>query len=388
MRIKRYSGHGAALAVSVYLLTICTGAAAEVYYETDFESRVLSAGTATPVWSLRPATAATHGAGNFFEVVEGNAHSGQYSLRFNYEGRNGICNTCGETTRRQKTPSSGVNYFLDSISADLTQSPIFAATDRLVYNKSDGWSKWRIVSVDSQEAANDKLSLIKLQGGIGTAKNSFNSDDVVGIFRQCDVDGTIGGNIKRRSDCDVAINYFDGISQSLGESVFRRVYLMIDPKTTVPYNQKLRYWNSTNGPVYLVVRKNPGYDRIFPYVEGLNTLGGPSYIDTGISMIPGVWYYVEEEFKAQTSAGVADGEYRLWFATAGEETDTPVIEQSGLNLGVVKSASLWGNHQHFTDSSGYWYIDDLKISNVRVGPMAASGENIAPPESPQSVRVR
>jgi hypothetical protein len=99
-------------------------------------------------------------------------------------------------------------------------------------------------------------------------------------------------------------------------------------------------------------------------------------------MTPGVWYYVEEEFKAQSGPGIADGEYRLWFVQEGDDTSAPVIESTGLNLGNVKYASLWGNHQHFTNSSGYWYIDDLKISNTRIGPTSPSGESIAPPQPP------
>ena len=99
----RYFYFLACLTIGSGLLTVSSIVAAEVYFETNFEDATLSFGIASPVWALLSGNVDTYGPGNFFEVVEGNSHSGQYSLRFNYEGRNGICNTCGSVLRKHKT---------------------------------------------------------------------------------------------------------------------------------------------------------------------------------------------------------------------------------------------------------------------------------------------
>ena len=102
------------------------------------------------------------------------------------------------------------------------------------------------------------------------------------------------------------------------------------------------------------------------YKPGLNMIDG-------IEFENGVWYYVEEEFKSESSLNAADGIYRLWLSKSGEEQTTPLIE--------VQKQTFWGNFQHWSDSFGYWFIDDFKISDSRIGPTSGFGASLAPPSS-------
>ena len=352
-----------------------------VYYDEDYDDGVVDLGVANPVWNLPLKAGGSIGPGNIFDVVSNVSYSGKNSLRFNYGGRNGICNMCGGGLRIQKSGNNSSKFFIDSLVSDLTKDPVYAATGRYVYNTSNGFTKWKILSVLNQDGINDKLSLELISDHIEGGSNIIDSNQGVKIFRQCGVDGIVGGDINKRSDCNVAINYFSGVSQVSGESIYRRAYLMIGAGAVLPFNQKLRYWDTTTGPLYLVIRNsNEGY---YGWV-GASSVGGPSSIHSGVVLEKGVWYYLEEQFKAETSDSADDGEYRLWLAKSGEETNVPQIELTGLNLGGVKKASLWGNHQHDKDSTGYWYIDSFKISNSRIGP----GTMVIRPGLPNSVGVR
>lgn len=341
--------------------------AGDLLYEQDFESGTMPVAIANPVWQLN----ISPGQGKLFDVVKDTAHTGQYSLRFNYDGLNGFCNTCGFTARTNKAGNDNGSYFTDAAGSDLTQDPILAAKDRFVFNMN-GFSKWRILSIQNKDTLNDGLSLENILNGVDGTPAQFNSGDTALILRVCGVDGTIGGDINRRSDCDRAISYFGGVSQKAGESIYRRLYFMIDKNATLPIVQKLRYWVPTEGSLYVTVNKdstNPApYLQIGGVIPGMPRIVRPE----GALVEPGIWYYLEEEFKAETALGANDGEYRLWFSKSGEETDTPIIEWVEIGLKPVARASFWGNHQHFEDSHGYWYIDDFKIGSVRAGPAGGS----------------
>jgi hypothetical protein len=304
-------------------------------------------------------------------------------LRFNYEGRNGKCNLCGWKNITQKSGHDSVSYAIDQLGQDLALDPFFATTDRIVQNNSNGYSTWRITSVGNQDAANDKLSLVKISDGIGGVTDEFNSGDSISIARQCGVDGTVGGDINRRSDCNQAISYFNDVTQQYGQSIFRRVYLKADVSNP-PYHQKLLYWTPIEGGPYILYSE---FDFRSPNMHIMNERpksgGGIEVLrPMGADFLSGIWYYIEQEFKAQSAPGMSDGLYRLWFSEAGQETDTPLIELNGVELPPVKNTSLWGNLQHFEDSVGYWYIDDIKISDTRIGPTDGSGKTVAPPNPP------
>ena len=354
-----------------------------VYYENDFESGTFLMDSPNPVWSTKnPADA--FGEGNLFDLTSSSSHSGQYSLRFNYTGRNGFCNICGSTATYQKTGIDSVGYFIDQNGNDLTSDPYPAAPGRLVYNRTNRFSKWKIDSIVNQYSVNDKLILTLLNDGIADVPGQFNSGDLTLVTRECGVDGTIGGNIDRRSDCDQAIYWFLGVTQGYGESIFRRVYLKPDIRVP-PYHQKLNYWRPVGGgEIVLFAAANPTNPTIvYPKLSGLHFYGAPlaNYIPN-TTFKSGVWYYIEQEFKAQSGPGMYDGEYRLWFYESGKESSIPVIEVTDIALPPVDDTSFWGNHQHETDSSGYWYIDDMKISNTKIGPTGATRTNIAPPMPP------
>jgi hypothetical protein len=344
---------------------------ADVLYQQGFEHGSVPVGVADPVWSLQANTAITHGDGNLFEVVTDAAHSGKYSLRFNYDGRNGICNTCGGTARHQHNSANNATIFVDSEAMDLTLDPTLASSDRIVFNTSRGFSKWVITAVQSQNGINDKLQLEKLADSIDGSDSLINGGDRVKILRQCGVDGNQGGNVDKRVDCNPAINVMDGFSQAAGQSLYRRIYLRVASGSKLPYNQKLRYWSTTNGNIYLSTRVDSVSGLAYPYV-GAEHVGGPGWVTPGVNMEFDTWYYYEEEFKAETSEAANDGEYRLWIAKSGDEVGGPKVELTGLDLGPVQLTSLWGNHQSGDDSHGFWYLDDFEISNVRIGSVGAA----------------
>ena len=361
-----------------YLSTPGLVIADSVLYEQGFESGEMQISAPEPVWSIMSGASGI-GPGNLFEVVSNVAHTGRYSLRFNYDGRNGLCNTCGAISRIQQSDASSVDYFVDSEHGDLTLDPIYASADRIVYNITGGYSKWRITSVASENALNDKLVLEILADSISGGSSTFSANDKVDISRACGVDGLISGNnINRRRDCDQAITYMDGVSQDPGTSIFRRIYLRIGSGAVPPTGQKLRYWKSSNGPLYSGFGIDAETGLINPWVIASNVGGSLYPIYPGILFQYDTWYYFEEEFKAESSKSANDGEYRLWIAESGKDVEGPVVELVELDLGPVISASLWGNHQHSADSHGYWYIDDFKIAKVRVGPEDGTSSPMPP----------
>ncbi len=370
------------------IISMCflfSAAGAETLYEEDFEGGKMVIGEPNPVWQVMGEVAGRVDPGNLFEVVKGGSHSGSYCLRFNYDGRNGICNTCGGTNRYMKNGYNDVNYFVDKEGADLTKDPIKAVPGRIVYNITDGFSMWQITALQNQDGTNDKLLLSKIANGIGNAENYFDAGDHIKICRECGVDGTIGGDKNRKSDCDIAISYLQRAGQQRGQSLFRRVYIKIGKGTLLPYHQKLRYWSTSSGNSYLNVRNQPDTGHIREiFVHGDNDIVHFQF--TGVSLDFDTWYYIEEEFKAESYDGASDGEYRLWIAKDGEDPGDPIIDQKGLHLGTIRyaGASLWGNHQHWNDCKGYWYIDDIKIATSRIGPVQQD-QHI--PSRPENLKI-
>jgi hypothetical protein len=122
----------------------------------------------------------------------------------------------------------------------------------------------------------------------------------------------------------------------------------------------------------------------FPKLDFPNQLGGGQPVFAPGNGLPAAlkfkrntWYYIEQEFKAQSEPGALDGEYRLWFYEAGSESATPVLELTGLNLppvygGTGQHMSLWGNVHHEKNTYGAWYMDDFVISNTYNGAVSGS----------------
>ncbi len=405
------------LLITTLLLIQYTGNASAIdYFVMDFEDGKQPVSTPSPSWSLPANFAETYGPGNFFNVTNSTAHSGSYSLRFTYEARNGQCNTCGVTTLAHKSDLNNVNYFVADTGQDLTLADgAAAAVGRIVYNKTNGFSTWEIVSIGNEVATNDKLMLKPLSAGITNATAEFNGNDDVQIARQCGVDGTIGGkDNNRRSDCNIVIHWFENIPvgvQNPGDSIFRRQYLKAEV-TSPLIHQKLHYFKPDHGGPntknVIMFADSLNTSELIPVLTGLDKYGAKSLYEPGRNGVPasltlerGVWYYIEEQYKAATQDLVTDptgntyntdGEYRMWISKSGEEDTvgaTPIIELTNITMPPIRGGgglhmSFWGNIQHWVHTRGSWYLDDYVISNAKIGKATGGNTDIAPPSSPNT----
>jgi hypothetical protein len=320
-----------------------------------------SNGNGYPEWYLPPSFDRNYGPGNHFEVVNHTAHSGDHSLRFAYDGRNGFCNTCGiKVVVHKKQGHDNVDYFVADDGQDLSleEKPMLdsngkpvlnsngkpiitslphAQPGKMVFNKTRGYAQWEVVSVGNDTAKNDKLTLKLKRPGIGSFGNGpqiFNGGDEAGIARQCGVDGIVGLEngkfvVDRRSDCDTAITWFGNLEnpsptqsniQPSGTSIFRRVYLktdFIDP----PTGQKLNYAILGRGipgigadtkvlNIIPVAEFNSTTDGIEPFISGLGKFANVSIFKpdntpalANFKFEHGIWYYIEQEYKAEGYTG-------------------------------------------------------------------------------------
>ncbi len=346
---------------TLFLLVLPTSQpSAREFFNLDFEDGqkppINTPPNANSEWSLTPIFDTVYGPGNHFVVTNTTSHSGNFSLKFTYEGRNGFCNTCGTREYTHKAGLDGVDFFVVDSGIDLTdtEDPNTTKPDRgpaagpgkLVFNKSNGYSKWRVTAVESTVPEdpstfnNDKLLLKLLKPGINGEPPQFNGNDAVAIARKCGVDGNFGGKIDRRSDCDPVIVWFGNVAdgsdpavpaaQSPGTSIFRRVYLKqeitsgkihqklhyIRPDLTGEYQDELRVFaDSRRGPLapqitnfksldgpglikpgsdFLVDLTNDGIDNPTPAPNFTNNL------DPAFEFERSVWYYLEEEYQAAT----------------------------------------------------------------------------------------
>jgi hypothetical protein len=391
-------------------------ATATPLYDENFDSAGAAPSiTPNPILSLPNYFLNRYGPGNMFEVTDTSAHSGEYSLRFTYEGRNGLCNGCGYNLVNHKQGLDGVNYFVADTGEDLTllednatgklnDGPA-AKPGRLLFNTTNDYSKWQIVSVDNELDKNDKLTVKLLKGGIGSKTPEFNGNDQIAIARQCGVDGHVGGNdINKRSDCDDVVIWFANVPpQAEGTSIFRRQYLKAEI-TSPLIHQKLHYLRPGNGTAFpqgivLGVDSNPPIRELKLQLTNFKPLGKDAIYATGLNNgFEGLvferseWFYLEEEYHAATFNGSTynnNGSYRLWFSKAGSEPaeNAPTFELLNIPLppitgGTASEMSLWGNFQHDTHSRGSWYIDDVKIADSFNGavPQSITAKNVAPPQ--------
>lgn len=404
-------------------------------FETEATGLSPTSNMGYPLWSLHPTFDNVFGSDNHFEIST-NSHSGEHSLKFTYEARNNFCNTCGGKTLKHKKGLDDRDYFVANNGEDLTQEYYpaklknskkpkkgivtrpapHAEIGKIIYNKSRGYSQWEITGISKHTTNNDQLSLKLLQPGIGEYKNRksvFNGGDKTSITRQCGMDGIIGKvngefDINRRSDCNNVIVWFGDIKaniQPTGSSIFRRVYLQSTIKNA-PTGHKLNYARLLRGGDSKISRgistiASFHNDKFELHLTGFKKMGGlgryrpgtnnPKNIHGDLNFENATWYYLEQEYKAETFTikthvnakgkviidsyrGNGDGEYRLWFAKSGEESETPVLELKKLHLppflgGTGTHMSLWGNIGHHTNSYGNWYMDDIKISTEKIGPV-------------------
>lgn len=403
------------LLANVFASSIC--AEPIIFYENNFESGKIPKSFPYvehgQVWTLPKKFPEVYGEGNFFNLSRKLPHSGNFSLRFTYDGLNGFCNTCGHKSDKHITTNhDNANYYISANKKNLTiaddqktkknDDGIKAQPGKVIYNKSGGYSKWLITSITNQNAINDRLNLQLIKAGIQGEK-TITGGDTIAVTRQCGIDGIVGiskgkNQINRRSDCNRVILWFANVSkQKPGSSLYRRQYLKSDIIST-GVRQKLHYLRpdrkgSFSGELVLFGQSMAG--KIKPEFSGTKKYGTSLAIFKSatspelsrLEFKQHIWYYIEEQYKAATvkifdDNGNAtkynnDGEYRLWFAESGSEpTDknSPILELTKLTLppiigGKGTHISFWGNTQHKTDNHGYWYIDDVKISNAWNGPI-------------------
>ena len=430
------------------------------YFVMDFEDGqqppVSTPPNAQSIWTLPPVFADNYGPGNFFEITDNTAHSGNYSMRFTYEARNGFCNTCGLKRVPHKQGLDGVNFFVADTGEDLTELEDVSTSKandgpnakpgRFIYNKDNGFSKWEITSVVNDTAVNDKL-LVKLsKPAIDGSTSEFNSNDEVSIARVCGVDGHVGNKIDRRSDCDNVITWFTNIAagtQAPGASIYRRQYLKAEV-TSLGAHQKLHFFRVDNGGPnaanIIIYGDSRHTTELVPEITGFRTMNGPAIfkpslgngLPANMEFKRGLWYYMEEQYKAATlnpafdqayyDSGQEpefdangnpnpnynptydpndprankynqDGEYRLWFSEAGQEDTvgaTPILEVTQLTMPPISGGSgthvsFWGNVQHDVHLRGSWYIDDIYISDAPIGKAVGGGINKSPPTPPRII---
>ncbi len=359
-------------------------------------------------WTLRAGfDDINQGVGDIYEIVSFDSHSGGYSLRFNYNGRNGFCNTCGTSKHTQKSGFGNASFFVSDSGEDLTlrenSDQAAARSGKRVYNVTDGHTLWEVVSVDNQDATNDKLDLRLIKDGIGNnTRLNFQSGDQIEVARQCEVDGSRSVNKPElRSNCDEAISYFSGVpgTQQLGQSIYRRFYIKIEA-VSVNYQTKLHFLigkvNGSNKAYYLNLKTSAStFPDYYLHVELAQFKpDDPKYFYPNVNgelftFKRGNWYYVEEQFKASDPVGALNGEYRLWLSEAGQEpvdSSTPIVEVTGFNVPVVDKNSLFGNVSSLTHSYGYIYLDDYKIAHDWNGPVTTDlrATNTLVPSSPPS----
>lgn len=382
-----------------------------------------------PAWSLAPDFMDLYGPTNHFFLTTDTAHSAPYSLRISYEGKNGICNTCGTTWRAEDKVDfahagpDGVNYFIEERGTNLSVADYLSTTKeddgskakvgRFVYNRSNGFSRWKITDVIDANATKDRLNLKLDREGMNGEK-TINKGDNIAIARRCGLDGTIGikkgvNDIVRRADCNSIIQWFTYVEptdQDPGTSIFRRAYLK--QETTSPnVRQKLHYFRPdrggpNQGEIPTFGHRGKGVTE--PQVSGFTRYNGQAIITpttspqnlAGLEFERSKWYYVEEQYQASTQDLVADpggnvynddGAYRLWFGESGAEPiqGEPTLEVLNLTLppisgGTGTHISFWGNLQHETHARGHWYIDDVSIKDEFNGIVTLNGANTSPPE--------
>lgn len=331
----------------------------------------------SPVWTWR----APYSSGNEFGMMIGErdiykvsdtvANSGRYALRINFNGRNNFCNTCGTESV--------------TVSASNLSSGCFTTTGirgDVAYNRDNSFSLWQVTSSSASEVCLN----------MNTAKEPSILDEVAAIElgdelkfpHVCGVNGKVGSNPKRRSDCDLAINYLEGIEKSdfdYGETLSRRMYVYIPADTVIPsVTIKLGYAKFEASTIVPFVSSSRGARF---EIDGNGILG---FVQTDLFFERNRWMYIEEVYTRETASNAKDGHFELYAGFAGDDLTTPVYSADKLTFGGLKSLSIVGNWPHLNDASGYMYIDDVMVSDQYVGPVNATV--VAKPNPPRNVTAK
>lgn len=373
------SGVRRAPLAALLALGMSTVVNAEVFFQEDFEKGSIST-AAQPKWSWpsagtesNPENGMMFGAADMYSVSDAASYSGRYSLRLNYAGRNNWCNQCGTTS--VTLTQSNIDSGCVSVSGGQWGNSVF--------NKSNGFSRWPVTSVTSSQVCFNKSSPL---GSSIYGANGWNVGDELKVPYLCGTNGIVGGDASRRSDCDKAINYLDGVSSAdlgYGKSISRRFYLYIPSDTVLPgTTQKLGYMHArVNGSVQAYTLK-------LSVQRGLTlelTAPGDKVADLSVKVERDKWFYIEEVFTRESSSSASDGKYVLYLNAADLGAQAPVVVQNNVQIGEMVDMSFNGNFQHNNDAKGYIYFDEILISSGYAGPV--DGDAVARPAAPSNLGI-
>lgn len=367
MTTSRRLSLGTSLATLLFLggAQVC---AAEYLFSDGFEQEV--SGQPNPIWSWKkPYTPENPfgmmiGGGDIYERSQANAFRGRYSLRLNFDGRNGFCNTCGAYPGTVTDISEGRVRIVPKETL-LKDSGV---TTRSIFDRADHWARWQALldSTGVIEPEGDAPIRNELQG-----RGLFSKGDEIRIARVCGIDGNVGKKVDRRSDCDLAINYLEGVSPAdfpLGGTLARRFYFLIPSATTLPDNTlKLAYSTFERRGRRYSIYPALSVQRGETLEVGTAPLTG-AYSITGRAISRDTWYYFEEVYTRESAEDAADGEYEVYFAPAEETSPAPVISAGHLTFGALQAMSIVGNWQHSNDAMGYMFLDEVAVASRRLGP--------------------
>lgn len=337
----------------------------EILFEEDFSDPIN--GNPNPIWSWNLQEGKRDGMmlgeNDIYQVVKGEQFiSHRASLRMNFSGRNGLCNTCGGEYVEVASISDGKACVSSQVEKH----------EDYVYNLSNEFSTWKVVE-SSGGTCFDTQS--PKQPSIGNATSVVEVGDAIFLPNICGETGTVGRNIDRRSDCDKAINQLQGVSSTnldYGETISRRFYLYIPKETTLPdVTFKLGYstWQRPDESFrYSTLKISVQRDLTLE----LHTPDGGKYVRSASSsdafMVPrDEWVYFEEIFTKESSPESSDASYTLYVNPIDEEGTNPITHVDNFVLGDLRGMSIGGNWQHMNDVEGYIYFDNIVISKSKVG---------------------
>ena len=363
--------------IAFLFATISSLPNAAPFFTDDFEGPNGITSGPSPLWSWKSPYASNNrfgmmfGEHDIYSTSAIQAHSGRRSLRINFNGRNNFCNTCGLEAVTVTSQNLASGCFNTS-----------GVRETTIFNRDNGFSVWDVTSSnDTQVCVN--LETPKLAPIIDIAA-SITVGDELRVPRVCGLNGSIGGQTRRRSDCDLAINYLNGIEKShfdYGNTLSRRMYIYIPSETIIPsVTIKLGYAKFDASSIVPFVSSSRGARF---EVDGNAILG---FIQTELFFERDRWMYIEEVYTRETAANANNGRFQLFAGFSGDDVTQPIHSATGLHFGELKSLSIIGNWPHFNDASGYMYVDDVSVSNQYIGPV--SGDVVLKPMPPHNFDVR
>ena len=367
------------LVASTGFMTLPSSLNAQVLFEEDFESGQFSQG-ASPRWSWpgEPTnsgniqSAMLRGEGDVYSITTARRYRGDYAMAMDFSGRNNWCNTCGNTELSLNATTASTGCFTVPEPGPYGDS---------VYNRDNGFSQWEVTSVTGQQVCIDVSRAIG-DSIFGSAQTGLSAGDLVRVPKRCGVNGDVSNSVSRRIDCNRAITYLNGVSTNdigYGERIARRFYMLIPRQTQLPnitFKLGYSFWQrvgeqSRVSTLKLSVQRDTSLELLAPNGERISGRSNTVPRDQ--------WWYFEEVWVRESSAGARDAEYRVYMGPADAPTAQlvqPVVVRSGFEMGELRQMSINGNWQHTGGVSGLVYFDDIVIAKQFVGPVGADLDSV------------